>query len=178
MSSSEVSRRVLLIALVGGGVSACTFRPMYGSLAMGDGGAAIGDLLARTAVTPLASRSGVNLRNELLFRFTGGGNEPADPAFRLDFQLSEASTGIIVETISGRPSGFTVISTARYTLIELATQRALRSNVVVARASFDRGIQRFADQRAERDAQDRAVRSLADLIRNDLAAYFTSRQPA
>ena len=178
MSSSEpTSRRAVLLGLGALALGGCTFRPLYARSDV-TGEPSIGDRLARVDVAPVASRSGVNLRNELLFRFTGGGEDVANPAYRLVVQLTEGSSGVIVETISGRPSGFNSVVTASYRLIDLPTGRELHRGNVVARASFDSGVQRFANQRAERDAQDRAVRTVADLLRNDLAAFFTRQAPA
>jgi LPS-assembly lipoprotein len=176
MSSSERSRRAVLFGLGALALGGCTFRPMYARVDVtGDGSASIGEQLARIDVTPIQSRTGVNLRNELLFKFTGGGRDVENPIHRLDIQMSETTTGVSIESIAGRPSGFNSIVTAVYVLSDVTTGRPVHRGRVVARASYERGIQRFADQRAERDAQDRAVRSMADLLRNELAAFFAGR---
>ena len=73
----------LLAALALAGLTAGCFQPLYGTQSPIGGKAGVGDKMSAVEVAPIAapngtrlSRIGVNVRNELMYQFTGGG--PAD----------------------------------------------------------------------------------------------------
>jgi LPS-assembly lipoprotein len=61
-------------------------------------------------------------------------------------------------------------------LTEIATNKIVLNATTFARASFDipGSAQRFAQQRAWRNAEDRAVAQIAQNIRNRLASFFVA----
>ena len=65
---------------------------------------------------------------------------------------------------------------ASITLTEIATKKVVLQSSTFARASYDipGPEQRFAAQRASRNAEDRAVDVIAENIRNRLASYFVA----
>jgi LPS-assembly lipoprotein len=65
---------------------------------------------------------------------------------------------------------------ATFTLTEIATKKVVLTASTFARASFDipGSAQRFARQRAWRNAEDRAVELISDNIRNRLASFFVA----
>jgi LPS-assembly lipoprotein len=67
------------------------------------------------------------------------------------------------------PSAGTVTLTADYVLTRKADGEVVATGRRQVSASFDRARQEFATLRAERDAQDRAARELAELLRLALA---------
>ena len=75
---------------------------------------------------------------------------------------------------SGRPDAQVEGINATVTLTEIATQKVVLQTSTFSRASFDipGSAQRFAQQRAARNAEDRAVGVIAQNIRNRLASYF------
>jgi LPS-assembly lipoprotein len=81
-----------------------------------------------------------------------------------------------VDVSSGRPDSQVEAVNATFTLTELATNKVVLSTTTFARASFDipGSAQRFAQQRAWRDAEDRAITQVADNIRNRLASFFVA----
>ncbi len=66
--------------------------------------------------------------------------------------------------------------TASYSLVEIATGKTVLSDSTYAHVDYDvpGSAQRFAAQRAERDAEDRAIQVVAEAIRNRLASYFVA----
>jgi LPS-assembly lipoprotein len=65
---------------------------------------------------------------------------------------------------------------AQYNLIEIASNKSVMTGSTFSRVSYDmpgQQMQRFARQRAFRDAEDRACAEIADNIRTRLASYFT-----
>ncbi len=60
--------------------------------------------------------------------------------------------------------------------MEIATGKVVVKDSTYANVDYDApgSEQRFAIQRAQRDAEDRAVVTAADTIRNRLASYFVA----
>lgn len=162
-------------------VAGCTtFRPLYADvtptgIAAGPG-QGVGRLLPRIAISNIPEREGNQLRNDLIFVLSGGGREPENAEYRLDVTVATSATGVVIEALSGRPTSAQVHMTASYTLVRVQGSERVFTGRASARASFDRGVQRFANIRAQRDAEDRAARELAEMIRNGLAGHF-ARQP-
>jgi LPS-assembly lipoprotein len=69
-----------------------------------------------------------------------------------------------------------VVVLASYQLIEIPTGNTVLNDSSVANVDYDipGSQQRFAGQRARRDAEDRAIQVAADAIRNRLASYFVA----
>ena len=63
-----------------------------------------------------------------------------------------------------------------YTLTEIETKKTVVSDSASARASYDipGDEQRFARQRALRDAEDRAVVQISESVRSRLASFFVA----
>jgi LPS-assembly lipoprotein len=166
-----VARRSLVIGAIGLAALALggCIRPLYGSAAVG--GAQVQDRLAAIEVKPINDRIGHYLRNELVFDLDGSGNAPAK-LYDLNITVSEGLDVTVTDYSTGRADSATLVATASYVLTERGTNKVLVSSAVVARASYDRSVQRFANLRAARNAQERAAKSLSNLIRNRLAAGF------
>jgi LPS-assembly lipoprotein len=157
------------------------FQPLYGNhtLAAGD---SVRDRMSGIEVVPIVARNGtpearlaVELRNALMYDLNGGA-APVAPTHRLQITIGSAVTTVIVDVSSGRPDTQIEALNATFTLTEIATQKAVLSTSTFARASLDvpGSAQRFARQRASRDAEDRAVATVAENIRNRLASFFVA----
>ncbi len=165
-----------------GALNAACFQPVYGNqpLAAGD---SVRDKLAAVEVVQIAapnghpeSRLAVELRNNLMSEFNNGA-APSAPLYRL--QVNGIGSGIqtvIVDVASGRPDTQLAAVNVSYTLTEIATGKVVINSSTFGRASFDipGSAQRFAQQRAWLNAEDRAVGMIADNIRNRLASYFVA----
>lgn len=185
-SSKEIgfSRQLVRIAVVLalGALTAACFQPEYGdhSLAAGD---SVRDKLAVVEVANIpapngqpTSRLAVELRNELMYDFNGGA-APTSPLYRLQINgLSSGISTVIVDVASGRPDTQVSAVNATFTLTEIATGKVVVNSSTFGRASFDipGSAQRFAQQRAWLNAEDRAVGMIADSIKNRLASYFVA----
>lgn len=162
----------LIAAMVLGlAVSGC-LRPMYGTLPGAT--SSVVDDLAQVQVLPIDGRVGQELRNQLIYAFSGGADTGAAP-YRLSISLKEGFTDLLVQ--SNRDSfGRTVILDATFNLTEAESGEVVDGGTAQARASFDRGAALFANERALLDAQNRAARSLAETIRTRIAAYFAAQR--
>lgn len=169
----------LLVTLaIGSLVSGC-FKPMYGTDAIPNG-SNVAEKMRAIEVAPV-NVSGANLRlprlggqvrNELIFQLTGGG-EPNTTDYRIVVSVSGAVSTVISNVSTGRSTTQSYAATASYSLIDVSTGKQLISGTTISRASFDLpGQQFFAGQRALRDTEDRVAKVIAEDIRNRLASYF------
>jgi LPS-assembly lipoprotein len=172
----------LAVVCVLGGLCAGCFQPLYGSTS-DINGSSIKDKLAGVDVRPIdapngtaASRMGGDVRNELIFDFTGGaGKVPQGIATHaLVINMATSATQVIVDTTTARPDVTNYGVDATYSLTDLKTNQIVLRGRAFSRVSYDipGQQQRFAGSRAQRDAQDRASRVLSEQIKQRLASYF------
>jgi LPS-assembly lipoprotein len=156
------------------------FQPLYGEHTT-VGGPAVADALQGVDVVidapngSIESRLAVEVRNGLLFGFTGGGGGHA-PTHKLDVRLTATNQSVIVDVNSGRPDMQNFGLDATYTLTELATGKVVLRSQTFSRVSYDipGQQQRFARARGQRDAENRAAKVIADQIQSRLASYFVN----
>jgi LPS-assembly lipoprotein len=165
----------LVIAALAGGC----FQPLYGEQSP-TGGPVLRDQLSAVEVLNIAapkgsdeSRIAVEIRNALIYDFTGGGY-PAPPTHRLRISMSSTRASIIVDVNTSRPDVENYGLNATYTLTEIATGKIVVTGTTFARVSYDipGQEQRYARVRGLRDAELRAAKVVADNIRSRLASYF------
>ena len=154
----------LMLAL--GVAAGCTARPLYGDLAPASGTQSAE--LASVAIAPASTRVGQEVRNHLIFLFGGGQGEPAAPAWRL--KLSTSVTNSVPSTVTvGRrslePTAGLITVRASYTLSEAQSGKVVASGQRAVLSPYDVPAQSFAAARAVRDAENRAARELAELLR-------------
>jgi LPS-assembly lipoprotein len=181
MSSPEgrTSRIALALALLAPVLAGCTeLRPMYADPAvLGRTNADLGRTLSRVRVVPIDGRVGVELRNNLIFELTGGGLEPAAVDYELTVTISQSAGNLSIEAVSGRPTSAQLAMVARYRLTRLSDGAQVGTGSLSTRIPYDQTVQRFANIRAQRDAEDRAARELAVAIRNGIVAMITNPRP-
>jgi DNA polymerase-3 subunit delta len=169
-----------IAALVGG-----CFQPVYGDRSP-TGGPVLRDQLSAVDVLQIEAPKGtdearlaVEIRNALLFDFTGGGS-PASPTHKLKISMTSQRTSIIVDINTSRPDVENYGINASYSLTELATNRVVVTGQTFARVSYDipGQQQRFARLRGLRDAESRAAKVIADNIMSRLSSYFVAGRRA
>lgn len=159
----------LLVAALA--LAGCVARPLYAD--MPGSGTAVSQELSKIAVEPARDRLNQILRNELIFGFTGGG-EPGAPEYALRMFLTQTDTAVSVEVLSEVPASYIVSLSASFVLSDARTGRTLVTGNSSADASYDFSSQRFANVRAQEDAERRAAKTIARDIRTRLAAYFAT----
>src|SRR5262252_458943 len=99
----RVATAMAVAALVGG-----CFQPVYGDRSL-TGGPVLRDQLSAVDVLQIDAPKGtdearlaVEIRNALLFDFTGGGS-PAPPTHKLKISMSSTRVSIIVDVATSRP---------------------------------------------------------------------------
>ncbi|MBB6010852.1 LPS-assembly lipoprotein [Aquamicrobium lusatiense] len=160
--------------------SACTVRPLYSNQPLTVGGQTIAtEELASISVKPVRTRYAQQVRNNLIFGLTHGKGEPASPVYSLDLGVTESiqsAASIQVTTDQDEPSAGIVTLTADYRLTEVSTGKLVGAGKRSISSSFDRPKQEFATYRAELDAENRAARELAEILRLALAQDLAKRK--
>ncbi len=170
---------VSLLPLLGG----CQVRPLYGTFytPLGVAVAPVQDELAaieigtvKTADTVDLDRVAQVLRNELIFGFRRGGSG-LPPRYRLEIILGKQQMEVGVERLADVPASYTVTMNASFVLSDYATGRTEMTGRSFATASYDFSSQRFANVRAERDAENRAAKVIATDIQARIAGHFAQK---
>lgn len=182
MSSPETSRpdplrnmptrRLMLVAALGAAALAggC-LRPLYAEGTTSTIGGSVGSALKGVEIAEIKGLVGHYLRNELVFELDGGGSEPSGPKrLKLQASVSETLEVITVDYANGRADSAVLVATANWSVTREGSSEVISSGTNVVRAPYERSLQRFATVRAARDAQIRAAKSLATLIRGQLSA--------
>ncbi len=171
----------LLLALALAGLTAGCFQPLYGDQVT-VGGAGIRDKMSAVEVAPVTTAAGVRLprvagevRNELIFHLTGGG-EANTASYRLFVNIGATNLQVIADPNTARTDVQNYGIDAGYRLVEVGTGKQVISGSSFARVSYDTPgqQQRFAGSRGLRDAENRAAKVIAENIRSRLASYFTA----
>jgi LPS-assembly lipoprotein len=170
----------LAVVLAAAGLTAGCWQPLYG--ARPPGGEGVQDKFAAVDIPPIkapkgtpAERVAVGMRNALQFDLHNGGS-PLPPAFALKVNIGTSQFTAYLDPTTGRPDTQIENVIAIYQLVELATGKIVVNDLATAHVDYDipGSQQRFAGQRARRDAEDHAVQVVAEAIRNRLASYFVA----
>ena len=171
----------LAVALTAASLTAGCFEPLYGRSPMPDSDS-VRDKLAQIDIPVIPARQGspaarvaVAMRNALQYDLNGAAGANA-PTHRLTMTVAPTSLTVIVDVASGRPTAEVDGVTVNYQLTEIATGKIVLRDTAFSHVDSDApgSQQRFAQQRAKRDAEDRAVIQVSEAIRNRLASYFVA----
>ncbi|MDX5595131.1 LPS assembly lipoprotein LptE [Pseudovibrio sp. SPO723] len=184
------NRRALLggVAVVASALllAGCQVRPLYGVKAVtltADGQEVETSVQQQLASIDVEvadiggeSLSRVNqfLRNELLFNLRRGG-DGLPTQYRIKILVNKIESEVGVEELADVPSAYNLTLNASFILSDAANEKTLYTGRSFASASYDFSSQRFANLRAERDAEDRAAKVVAADIQARLAGYFASQ---
>src|SRR5215831_17633848 len=175
----RIAVRLLAVAALGGLTAGC-FQPMYAEHA--DGAPALREKLMGVELPPVdkpnssrEARIGVEIRNALAFKLYGSATGMA-PTHRLVLRFNSTRSSLLVDQNTGLPTTENFGIDAQYNLIEIATNKSVMTGTTFSRVSYDMpgSYQRFARNRANRDAEDRASQEIADRINTRLASFFAA----
>jgi len=168
------ARRIRNVAAITGLVGltvlgGCGWQPLYGPTASG---AELEEVMRTVDISIIPGRVGQRVRNELIFKTTGGGDANV-PKFRLDIAVRESVLNTLVDA-TGDPKGQIYQLYSQFKLVRLNDNQVVLEGNNNARAAYDKADSVFADIRAKRDAEDRAARTIAEAIRTRMAAYLSA----
>jgi LPS-assembly lipoprotein len=161
--------------------AAACFQPVYGER-NAVGGSALRDALASVDVLQIVAPKGsrlariaVETRNELVFDLTGGSGS-APPTHQLKINLVQTGGALIVDPVTQRLVYNNFGLDAYYTMTEIGSGKSVLTGIASARVTHNAPgqEQRFAQARALRDAETRAAKVIADMVRSRLASYFVA----
>lgn len=175
MSSSKRNKTspiaLALCLAFGMALSACQVRPLYSTNS--ETGTNLSAELAAIEISPAADRVEQELRNNLIFAFTGGG-QPDTPRYKLLIDLKNESSNFSIEKGTGLSSSEKVILTATYKLTSNDEKTVLTTGSSIFTAHYSKVTQRYANERALLDAENRAAKLVADDIHLRLSAFFAA----
>lgn len=172
LTRRSVLRFGLVAALTGPLVAACGeggFRPLYGSVGVG---ANVTEKLATLDVAPIPGRVGQQIRNELIYQSTGGGN-PAPPLYRVEIAIRESVTSTLVQ-VDGDARSQIYNLDANFLLIRLSDKTVVMKGSSFGRAGFERFTAIFATVRARQDAENRAARTVSEDLKSRIAGFLAT----
>lgn len=145
-------------------VAGCTVQPLNAPDASFGGGQTV---LSSVSVEPVDTRVAQQVRNRLIFLIQGG-DGAGQPAYSADLNVRSSTQGLLRVQA---PEGDVNITARRVTVTGSVTLTRIVDGAVIAEqtrsatASFDNTRQEFANDRALRDAEDRAARAVAEQLR-------------
>jgi LPS-assembly lipoprotein len=160
-----VSLAVLSLLLAG--AVGCTVRPLYSDAALTPDGTTTSAALSSVLIRPARTRDGQEVRNQLIFLFNGGQPQTSSPVYELELgTVVSREISTISQTSSvNQPTSGAVTMFSNYTLVDAATQKPVATGRRQITSQYDIPDQEFAAYRAQRDAENRAARELAELLK-------------
>jgi LPS-assembly lipoprotein len=97
------------------------------------------------------------------------------PTHKLVIRFTTSRSSLMLNPATALPASENYGIDAQYNLVEIISNKSVMTGSTFSRVSYDipGQLQRFARQRAFRDAEDRAAQEIADNIQTRLASYFT-----
>jgi LPS-assembly lipoprotein len=178
LANTRIVARLLAVAALGALTAGC-FQPMYA--AHTDGTPALREKLMGVDLPPVDkptgardARLGVEIRNALAFKLYGGATG-MPPTHKLVIRFTTTRSSLILDPTTALPSIENYGIDAQYNLVEVVSNKSVMTGSTFSRVSYDipGQLQRFARQRAFRDAEDRACQEIAENIQTRLASFFT-----
>jgi len=177
----SLSRSLLRLSLIGSqtaALAACTVEPLAtapssSSLQNGAPGQGTSQILPSISVAPVKKRVAQQVRNKLLFAMNGGQLQEGGQ-YEIVLDVSNRSQTLAVEGNSLTATAARVIVLVSYDLVDVNSKKVVAAGRRQAVASYDRTPQSFANQRAEREAQNRAAREVAQQLRLAVAQDIAS----
>jgi LPS-assembly lipoprotein len=150
----------LLAGLLGGCI-----QPVHAP-SLGGGGSRAAAQLSQITVDRVEGYLGYILKSELDFLLTGGREPTKNSRYLLKIKTQQSKASSIIDASTGRAQIATLQIEAVYILVDQQQGGKIKaSGKTFASASFDRSQLRYATLRAERDAEERVAKSLAERLR-------------
>lgn len=173
--ATSPSRRAMLAAALGvAALAGGCLQPLHGQYTTASVGGTVTNALREIEIPEIKGLMGHYLRNELVFELDGGGEPDRPKRMKFDATLAESIEVVTVDYAGGRADSAVLIATATWKVTRNDTGAVVSSGTNSVRAPYERSTQRFASVRAARDAQIRAAKNLATLIRGQVSADLVS----
>ena len=177
LARTRIAARLFAVAALAALTAGC-FQPMYAEHV--DGTPGLREKLMGVDLPPIdkpnASRDarlGVEIRNALAFKLYGNATG-MPPTHRLEIRFTTSRSSLMTDPNTALPTSENYGIDAQFNLIEVATNKSVMTGTTFSRVTYDipGSYQRFARERAFRDAEDRACQEIAERIQTRLASFF------
>jgi LPS-assembly lipoprotein len=177
LASIRIVARFLAVAALAGLTAGC-FQPMYAEHA--DGTPGLREKLMGVDLPPIdkpnssrEARLGVEIRNALAFKLYGNATG-MPPTHRLVIRFTTTRYDLMTDPNTGLPTSENYALDAQFNLIDIATNKSVMTGTTFSHLTFDipGSYQRFARERAYRNAEDRACQEVAENIKTRVASFF------
>src|SRR5215831_13812249 len=177
LARTRIAASLAVVAALAALTAGC-FQPMYAEHT--DGTPDLREKLLGVEVPPIdkpnasrEARLGVEIRNALAFKLYGNATG-MPPTHRLVIRFTTNQSTLMTDPLTALPTSQNYGIDAQFNLIEIATNKSVMTGSTFSRVSYDMpgSYQRFARNRANRDAEDRACQEIAERIQTRLASYF------
>ena len=152
--------------------TSCKIEPLNKRLGSAEltqtGDSEIEEVLASLTIAPVDTRIAQQVRNELVFALKGGRKADAG-LYRVEMDVSSQQQDHSILTGVRGPTAARIVVSVNYRLVEKSGGKVAGSGTRTAFAGYDLTPQNFANRRARLDAENRAAKSAARLIRLALA---------
>jgi LPS-assembly lipoprotein len=152
------------------GLSGCLYRPLYGTGSYAPDASAYA--LQQIYVPEVDTRVAQQVRNRLIFLFEGGKGS-GEPIYELRLRVTSVNSVFAASREARDNTAGAITVNAAYELVDARTRAPIAKGSRSATASYDRTAQNFANDRALRDAEDRAAHEAAEAIRLAVAGILT-----
>ncbi|MEX3010818.1 LPS assembly lipoprotein LptE [Hoeflea sp. TYP-13] len=165
-------RHVLLAAMLAlsfAGLQACQVKPLYSSQT------GVTSSLASVGIKEVNDRVAQELRNQLIFLYSGGKGEPVKPDYTLNIAVAGTASAALREELTDGITAQRYSATVTFTLLDNRTKKVIGSGKRTVVTFYDQTTQEFANRRALRDAENRAAHQLAEIVRADTASMISQQ---
>ena len=152
-------------------ITSCGFKPLYGEISGYDDGFVV-QHLSTILVSPGDNRLNQIVYGNLLDRLTPNG-PPELPKYKLIINLTESKRGVALER-DATVSRFNLILDAEFALQDIKSEKIVFNGDLRAVAAYNILRSEFANVIAERNAQDRVSREIAEEMTTQISVYFRS----
>lgn len=168
MSFKAISMAIML-SCTGALLSGCAFKPLYGTTATNAG---LQQTLKTVSIPEVPGRIGQVVRNELIFRFTGGGHADA-PQYRLSLAVKESVKSQFVRRDGDSEGQFLELNTS-FKLYRVGDDKLpILEGVSFAKAAFNDNTSIYSNVRSRRNAEDRAAKTTAEDLQVRISAFLS-----
>ena len=152
-------------------LSACGFKPLYGSNSASHAPAVM-DQFAAIEIAPLPNATGQELRNMLIDELHHAG--PSESyKYRLNVAVRESDINLGLQANATSTRGQVRIL-AEYWLFDAESGKTLVHETVRTSTGYNILVNQFGTVLSSTDARDRGLQQVADELTRHLALYFTS----
>lgn len=157
----RASLRLMSLLVIASGLTAC-FQPVHGTRL---GNSSLSAELSKVSVVPIGDGYlGYSLKAELDF-LLGNGAIAQNPRYVLTVRAAQTKSTSIINSSAAAAQSVSLQAEAVYELRDTKTGTIRASGKTFGFASLDRSNQRFATIRAQRDAEERLGKALAERLR-------------